>query len=70
MKNVKIEYYTEYDSTKTVCGYVIGKDQGDYYTINKRQFRRCMDNRRIGGVAGIVFLAEKPVFVSDGDLIL
>lgn len=61
----KIEYSTAYDQTNTVCGYVMAIDCGDYYKINSKQWARCLDNRTIGGIAGIVFHEEKPVYVMD-----
>lgn len=61
----KITYKTAYDNTNRICGYVFAYDKGDYYTINKRQYNRALKNRTIGGLAGIIFNADKPVYVED-----
>ena len=61
----KINYTTAYDTTNTVCGYVRAEEHADYYTITKSQYNRALKNRTIGGDAGIIFDADKPVYVVD-----
>lgn len=62
---MKINYRTAYDTTNQICGYVIASDKGDYYVITERQYNRALSNRTIGGIAGVIFDADKPVRVVD-----
>lgn len=61
----KINYTTAYDTNNTICGHVLAEERDDCYTITKSQYNRALKNRTIGGVAGIVFDADKPVYVVD-----
>lgn len=61
----KINYTTAYDTTNAVCGYVQAEEHDNYYTITRGQYNRALKNRTIGGIAGIVFDADKPVHVVD-----
>lgn len=62
---MKINYRTAYDTTNEICGYVIACDKGNHYAITERQYNRALDNRTIGGIAGVIFDADKPVRVVD-----
>lgn len=64
----RISYKTAYDGTETICGYVVAEDKGDYYTISHRAYKNALKKRTIGGDAGIIFLADKPVYAIGKDI--
>ncbi len=56
MKEHRIAYYTAYDDTKRICGYVIPQgEMMDGYWITKRQYQNALKHRTIGGTANVVF---------------
>ena len=61
----KINYKTSYDSFNRICGYVYAEEHENYYTINKQQYKRALNNRVIGGTAGLIFESDKPVIIKD-----
>lgn len=61
----KISYSTHYDTTDKICGYVFAQEHNGYYTITQQQYNRALKNRTIGGIAGLNFHADKPVYVVD-----
>lgn len=61
----KISYSTHYDTTNKICGYVFAQEHKNHYTITERQYNRALKNRTIGGIAGLNFYADKPVYVVD-----
>lgn len=64
----RINFKTAYDSTDRICGYVVAEDKGEYYTISHRAYRNVLKKRTVGGDAGIIFLADKPVYTVDNDI--
>ena len=66
MKTTRIYYCTAYDTEKRICGYTLATDRGTHYTINRRQYDRCLRNRCIGGSAGVIFITNnKPIMIED-----
>ena len=63
----RISYKTAYDSTEMICGYVLAEDRGSYYEISHRAFKNAFKRRTVGGDAGIIFLADKPVYAFGKD---
>lgn len=62
----RLYFKTAYDENKAICGYVVPKyETPDYYAITKRQYENALKKLTIGGIAGIIFLADKPVRVRD-----
>lgn len=56
----RIYYKTAYDTTGTICGYIIPEwETEDAFSVSKRQYARCLKNRTVGGDAGIIFLSHK-----------
>lgn len=56
----RIYYKTAYDTTGTICGYIIPEwETDDAFFVSKRQYARCLKNRTIGGDAGVIFLTHK-----------
>ena len=64
----RIYFKTAYDTSNTVSGYVMAEDKGEYYTISHRAYKNALKKRTIGGDAGIIFLAEKPVYAIGKDI--
>lgn len=63
----RIYYKTAYDTTGKICGYVNAEGHKDCYVISKQQYDRALKNRTIGGTAGLIFEATKPVYVQGYD---
>ena len=64
MKKI-IAYHTAYADPPYVIGYVIAKDAGACYIISERAYKNALKRRTIGGDAGIIFRADKPVRIRD-----
>lgn len=66
MKKIRVYYHTEYDSLERVCGYVMARDRGNnWIEITTKQYKRCLNNRTIGGTAGIVFHTDLNIALID-----
>ena len=64
MERIKVFYKGAYDDSD--CShYVLAENRGDYLLINRRQWRNCLKNRVVGGIAGIYFDTKIPVYVED-----
>lgn len=57
-----INVYTQYDSNKNVIGRII---QNEKHEISDRTYRRLMNSRTIGGLAGIYTDAGYDIYVVD-----
>lgn len=71
-KRIKIEYKTAYDSFNRICGYVMaqevltGRNKGDLL-ITENQYKQCLKKRSISGIAGVIFMTDKPVWIAYKD---
>lgn len=63
----RIYYKTAYDTTAKICGYVNAEEHEDCYVISKQQYDRAFKKRTMGGIAGLIFESDKPVYVKGYD---
>lgn len=63
----RIYYKTAYDTTEKICGYVNAEEHEDCYVISKQQYDRAFKKRTMGGIAGLIFESDKPVYVKGYD---
>ena len=64
MERIKVFYKGAYDDGDCQH-YVLAENRGDYLFINRRQWRNCLKNRKIGGEAGIKFYTKIPVYAEN-----